>query len=37
MIVHAARVANASVLFSEDMQHGAVLGGVRIENPFSGI
>ena len=37
MIVHAARVANASVLYSEDMQHGVILGGVRIENPFLGI
>jgi predicted nucleic acid-binding protein len=37
MIVHAARLANASVLYSEDMQHGAILGGVRIENPFLGI
>jgi predicted nucleic acid-binding protein len=34
MIVHAARLANASVLYSEDMQHGAILGGVRVENPF---
>jgi predicted nucleic acid-binding protein len=37
MIVHAARLANASVLYSEDMPHGAFLGGVRIENPFLGI
>jgi len=37
MIVHAARIANASVLYSEDMQHGAILGGVRVENPFVGI
>jgi predicted nucleic acid-binding protein len=37
MIVHAARLANASVLYSEDMQHGVTLGGVRIENPFLGI
>jgi predicted nucleic acid-binding protein len=34
MIVHAARLAGASVLFSEDLQHGAILAGVRIENPF---
>jgi predicted nucleic acid-binding protein len=34
MIVHAARLAGASVLYSEDMQHGATLGGVRVENPF---
>jgi predicted nucleic acid-binding protein len=36
MIVHAARSAGAAVLYSEDLQHGAVLGGVRIENPFGG-
>jgi predicted nucleic acid-binding protein len=34
MIVHAALLANASVLYSENMQHGAILGGVRVENPF---
>jgi predicted nucleic acid-binding protein len=34
MIVHAARIGGASVLYSEDLQHGSVLGGVRIVNPF---
>ena len=34
MIVHAARVAGVAVLFSEDLQHGAVLGGVKVVNPF---
>lgn len=34
MIVHAARLGGASVLYSEDFQHGSVLGGVRIVNPF---
>jgi len=34
LIVHAARLAGAEVLFSEDLQHGATLGGVRIKNPF---
>jgi predicted nucleic acid-binding protein len=34
MIVHAARLAGADVLYSEDMQHGTVLAGVRIDNPF---
>ncbi len=34
MIVHAARLAGAAVLYSEDLQHEAVLGGVRIVNPF---
>ena len=36
MIVHAARMAGASVLYSEDLGHGSVLGGVRIRNPFVG-
>jgi predicted nucleic acid-binding protein len=27
-------LAGAEVLYSEDMQHGAVLAGVRIDNPF---
>ena len=35
LIVHAARSAGAAVLYSDDLQHGAVLGGVRIENPFA--
>ena len=34
LIVHAARVGGAKVLYSEDFQHGAVIGGVRILNPF---
>jgi predicted nucleic acid-binding protein len=34
MIVHAARLAGTDVLYSEDLQHGAMLGGVRISNPF---
>jgi predicted nucleic acid-binding protein len=34
MIVHAARIGGASVLYSEDLQHGATLGGVRVLNPF---
>jgi predicted nucleic acid-binding protein len=34
MIVHAARLAGASVLYTEDLQHGAVLGGVPVANPF---
>ena len=34
MIVHAARLAGADYLYSEDLQHGATLGGVRINNPF---
>jgi predicted nucleic acid-binding protein len=36
LIVHAARISGAKVLYSEDFQHGAILGGVRIVNPFLG-
>lgn len=34
LIVHAARAAGTAVLFSEDLQDGAVAGGVRVINPF---
>jgi len=34
LIVHAARVSGATVLYSEDLQHGAAVGGVRVVNPF---
>ena len=34
LIVAAAIDARCSVLLSEDMQHGQVVDGVRIENPF---
>jgi predicted nucleic acid-binding protein len=34
MIVAAAAVASADVLWTEDLQHGAVLEGVRVSNPF---
>jgi len=34
LIVHAARSAGAAVLYTEDLQHDAVLGGVRVVNPF---
>jgi predicted nucleic acid-binding protein len=34
-IVHAARSAGAQVLYSEDLQNGASLGGVRVVNPFA--
>lgn len=37
LIVHAARTSGASVLYSEDFQHGSTLGGVRIVNPFSSL
>ncbi len=36
LIVHAARSAGAAVLYSEDLQPGAVLAGVRVINPFAG-
>ena len=35
LIVHAARCAGVGILYSEDLQAGAVLGGVRIVNPFA--
>lgn len=34
LIVQAARSAGAAVLYSEDFQHGATVGGVRVVNPF---
>jgi predicted nucleic acid-binding protein len=34
MIVHAARAANAPVLFSEDLADGSTVAGVRVRNPF---
>jgi predicted nucleic acid-binding protein len=34
LIVQAARVAGATVLYTEDFQHGGTLGGVPIVNPF---
>jgi predicted nucleic acid-binding protein len=37
MIVHAARVSNATVLYSEDLSHGSSIAGVTIRNPFAGI
>jgi predicted nucleic acid-binding protein len=35
MIVHAARVVNAAVLYSEDPAHGSSVAGVAIRNPFA--
>jgi predicted nucleic acid-binding protein len=34
LIVQAAAVSGCQRLLSEDMQHGVVLAGVQIENPF---
>ncbi|MGA2116266.1 MAG: PIN domain-containing protein [Bryobacteraceae bacterium] len=35
LIVQAARSAGVAVLYSEDLQPGAVIGGVRVVNPFA--
>ena len=34
MIVHAARLSGARILYSEDLQAGSTLAGVRVINPF---
>jgi predicted nucleic acid-binding protein len=34
LIIAAAAEANCPVVYTEDLQHGAKFGGVRIENPF---
>lgn len=34
LVVAAAQASNSATLVSEDMQHGHVVDGVRIENPF---
>jgi predicted nucleic acid-binding protein len=34
LILAAASEAKCSILYTEDLQHGANLNGVRIENPF---
>ena len=34
LVVHRARRAGCKQVLSEDMQHGQVVGGVRIVNPF---
>lgn len=36
LVLEASRVAGAELLLTEDMQHGRVIEGVRIENPFRG-
>jgi predicted nucleic acid-binding protein len=33
-ILAAASIADCAVIYSEDLQHGAKYGGVRVENPF---
>lgn len=34
LIIHAARIAGCTVLLSEDMKHGQIVDGIRIQNPF---
>lgn len=34
LVVASALVSGACVLYSEDLQHGREIGGLRIENPF---
>jgi predicted nucleic acid-binding protein len=34
LIIAAALEANCSILYTEDLHHGAKMGGLRIENPF---
>jgi predicted nucleic acid-binding protein len=34
LIIHAARLAGATVLYSEDLQTGSAPAGVRVVNPF---
>ncbi len=36
MIVHAAAELGCDVLWTEDLNDGQVIGGVRIRNPFVG-
>ena len=36
LILEAASVSGCSTLLTEDLQHGRVIEGVRIENPFGG-
>ena len=35
LILHAARLSAAAVLYSEDFQPGAVIAGIRVTNPFA--
>jgi predicted nucleic acid-binding protein len=36
LIVAAASEAHCSVIYTEDLQAGMKIGGIRIENPFRG-
>ena len=35
MIVHAARIGGAEILYTEDLQHGGRFGELRVINPFA--
>lgn len=35
LILEAARIAGSRRLLTEDLQHGSVIDGIRIENPFA--
>jgi predicted nucleic acid-binding protein len=35
LILHAARIGGAAVLYSEDFQHETILASIRIVNPFA--
>lgn len=37
LIVHAANVSGAAILYSEDMNHGQVYSRVTVHNPFIGV
>ena len=37
LIVETARSARAEVLFTEDLQHGQEIDGLRVVNPFAGV
>jgi predicted nucleic acid-binding protein len=34
LIINAAHSAGAEILYTEDLNHGQILGGVRVVNPF---
>ena len=34
LVIAAAQSAQCQILYSEDMQHGQLVGGMRIVNPF---
>lgn len=35
LIIKIAQKTNCTILYSEDMQHGQQIGGVKIHNPFN--